>query len=512
MKNHINKILLIVSILVCIFAIDWGFFRVGQFRLPNESPWNTNHFFNFLYEYNRLARMEKKKPRILILGSSIAYYSFSAQDLELELKKNTGKDFEIVYLAYAGNSPLYVYLLLDWLFPLEPDLVVYPINFIDFRLHRTYVIFPDGNNETVDEEVLVRDALTFTEAPQSLWIFPWETLLEVGGSMDLTEKSRYFFASIFGFYRFQDFYLTNLQNLYNHRFGRNTSYHAYMGVPIPEGISSMGWTGKSFSFFPLQKMKKGKEGFWIEVTPFLLRDGTATLHLSNRDGKSQRITLDKPGWTRVFIDDGFYETNSQVKAELSRVWLAPEADGAYLDYHYDPMGVRLAQTFGLESPRQGEQYIRPRSSEDSRYEGMSDEAYEKYFYYRLLEGLDKRPGIGYLVALENAKKRIANENFRAFFHLAYLSKIAERFRSSKVPIVFINNPESPISLAWYRDSLWYDGYLKYLATLQSENSYVWDLKDALPMQAFSDFHHFTYLGMQQMNPIYAKRIGNLFSK
>ncbi|TGN19732.1 hypothetical protein [Leptospira idonii] len=514
-----KKILLLSSFLFFLFGLDWALFRKGQFLLPNESPWNTNHFFNFLYEYKRVAAEKKTKPRILILGSSIAYYSFDASLLSQELKKNTGKDFEVVYLAYAGNSPLYVYLLLDWLFPLEPDLVVYPVNFIDFRLHRTYVMFPGGSNETVSEEALVQDALSFEEAPQSLWVFPWETLGEAGSSMKWETKATYLASGIFGFHRYKDIWLTNPTNLYQHRFGRNTSYHAYAGTPIPEGINSLGWTGKRFSFLPLAKMQKGKEGFWIEVTPFLLAEGLksnppgeVSLSFSNASGKTQKISLQKPGWKKVELDESFFHPLLPITAELSHVWYANQAEGAYLDYHYDPMGVRLQQTFGLEHPKENGQYIREPRTEDFRYLQMTDAEYERYFYFRLLEGLEVRPGIGYLVALEKAKKRIAKEKFRPLFHLNYLKKIADRFRDSKIPLLIINNPENPISLGWYESSPWYKDYLAYLKSLESGNVHVSDHRRDLPMQGFSDFHHFTYLGMEQMNPIYAIGIGNLFSK
>ncbi len=512
MKNKRNKFIFIFVLIGFLFLFDWAFFRRGQYLLPNESPWNTNHFFNFLYEYKRVANLPKNRPRIIILGSSIAYYSISSELLAHQLKIKTGKDYEIIYLAYAGNSPLYVYLLLDWLFPLEPDLVIYPINFIDYRLHRTYVIFPEGKNEDVNEELLVRDALTFQEAPQSLWVFPWETLSEVGGSMDLGNKARYLLAGLFSFYKDQDFYLTNLQNIYQHRFGRNTSYHAYMGVPIPEGISSLGWTGKKFSFFPIDKMKAGNQGIWIEVTPFLLRDGIVSLTFTTDSGRKQIVKLEKPGWKKVFLEPRFFDFKEMVTAELSQVWYAFEASGAYLDFHRDPMGVRLQQTFGLESPPKGQQYQRPSRAEDFRYIGMEDEKYKAYFYYRLLEGLEVRPGIGYLVALERAKKRIATEKFRPFFHFQYLKKISEVFEYRRVPLLIINNPENPVSLDWYENSPWYKDYLLFLHSLGSQNVHVSDLKRALPMQAFSDFHHFTYPGMEQMNPIYASEIVNLFSK
>jgi len=481
------------------------FFLFGKlpFLLPNESPWNTNHFFNFLYEWE-IAKSPKTKKRVLVLGSSIAYYSLDKKALEEELRKS-GVDSEVVYLAYAGNSPLYVYLMKSWLDALEPDLIVYPLNFIDLRLHRTYVLFPAGSNETVEEETLVQDALTFIEAPQSLWIFPWETLREV--SMPWDKKAEYFFSSIFRFYRWKNLIWENINVLYQHRYGRNTSYHAYAGVDIPERVNFMGWTGKTFSFQAIPNYCRLGEGFWIEVPLPILKQGPLTIQFSHK-AKTFSFKFEKPGWKQVVLPKNFCEEGI-TKGELSRTWLAYEADGTYLDYHYDPMGVRLTQTFGLAHPRANSQYLRPKRKEDYRYLGMSDKEYEKYFNFRLLEGLDKRPGIGYLVALEKAKKRIAGERFRSVFHLRYLEKF---LRETKYPILLINNPENPISLDWYGKSEWYKGYLSFLKSLESDQVEFLDLKDSLPMQGFSDFHHFTYPGMESMLPIYAKAIRNRISK
>ncbi|TGM51692.1 hypothetical protein EHQ91_16915 [Leptospira biflexa] len=504
-----KRLFFLICFLVFLFGIDFFVFQKLQFHLPNESPWNTNHFFNFLYEYERIRSLPKSKKRIIIVGSSVAYYSIDASSLEKTLKEKYALDADVFYLAYAGNSPLYVYLLLDWLEPLKPDLVVYPVNFIDYRLHRTYVLFPEGRNDSVDEGLVIQDALTFGEAPQSLWVFPKETLLEVGSKMDFETWSRYLVSSSFSFYRYKDIYEQNLQNLIQHRFGRNTSYHSYMGVSIPESVNGLGWTGKQFSFFPTKKMEE--KGFWIEVTPFLIAGSNCQLVFSNGN-HNQVVNLSQARWTQIHLDADFFRERNKITATLERVWYAHEASGAYLDYHWDPMGVRLEQTFGLEEPKSGVQYIREPRTEDFRYNGMDDETYTRYFYYRLLEGLDKRPGIGYLVALKLAKERIRNEKFRPFFHFRYIQKIADHFRNRNVPFLLINNPENPISLRWYEDSEWYKDHLRYLQSMESGSVHFWDIRDVLPMQGFSDFHHFTYVGMEQMNPIYAERIGNLFPK
>jgi hypothetical protein len=74
--------------------------------------------------------------------------------------------------------------------------------------------------------------------------------------------------------------------------------------------------------------------------------------------------------------------------------------------------------------------------------------------------------------------------------------------------LLINNPENPISLDWYKNSLWYEGYLQYLKNLQNSSVKFIDLKENLRMQDFSDYHHFTYPGMVKMNHIYCEEIRN----
>jgi len=504
---------LLLFFLLCITALDWAVFRILPYQLPNESPWNTNHFFNFLYEWETIRWLPKTKPRVLILGSSIAYYSIDAKALERELRETHGLEVEVLYLAYAGNSPLYVYLLSHWLDRVKPDLVVYPLNFIDYRLHRTYVLFPEGKNETVEESVMVKDALTVSEAPQALWIFPWETLMENFQNMDWTDRSRFFWASCFQFYKVKDFFWTQFSLLYQHRFGRNTSYHAYAGYPIPETVNFLGWTGKTFSFPPLAEYERGKKGFWVEVPGFFLEQGEVSITWTQLGTEHQQTNIfQKPGWNQVFLDSEFFGSPELVQGELSRTWKAPEATDAYLDYHHDPMGVRLTQTFGLTEPLSGLQYTRPLRTEDLRYLNMGDKEYAEYFSYRLLEGLDKRPGIGYLVALERAKKRIAQENFRPFFHFRYLELLAESFRKQDRKLLLINNPENPLSLAWYENSPWYQGYLQYFLGLGGGSVTAVDWRSKLAPQNFSDFHHFTYPGMQRMNADYATQIRNLISK
>lgn len=314
-----------------------------------------------------------------------------------------------------------------------------------------------------------------------------------------------FIASLFKFYAYKDLAWDAVTSLYNHRFGRNSSYHAYAGVQIPERVNSLGWTHQKFSFRVTDTIKI--EGFWVEVVDEILRDGPLTIRLEC-DDYSQEVVFSSPGWKKISLDSEFFQKEKYpfLTASLSQVWYSFEANGFLKDYHRDPMGVRLTQTFGLDAPKQNMQYNREERFEDLRYIDMDDDTYREYFFYRLLEDLPNRPGIRYLYEIAEAKKRLGGESFRPILHFEYLRKFAERLEQKKIPLLIINNPENPISLEWYSNTNWYKDYLKFLESLQREGTRFVDWKDVLEMQDFSDFHHFTYPGMEKMNSKYASEI------
>ena len=306
------------------------------------------------------------------------------------------------------------------------------------------------------------------------------------------------------FYRYREIYWQNLANLYNHRYSRNTSYHGYAGVQIPEGINSLGWTGKTFSFVPLQYMSE--EGFYIQIVPEIVEKEKLTVTLTNALQRIQTISFTKSGWYKIVLDKKFMEDNTRVTVVLSNTWVPNLAKEDRFDHSEDNMGVRLQQTFGLEKPFQNQQYTRERRMEDDRYINMEDDQYEKYFYYRLLDNLPNRPGIAYIHALKNAKERLASETFRPTIHYQYLQKFTGNTSNSSLKVLLINNPENPISLRWYKGSKWYQDQLTYLNNLSSNHTTFIDLHNFLRPQHFSDFHHLTYPAMEFMNSVYGNYI------
>ncbi|HNI89491.1 MAG TPA: hypothetical protein PKX55_15140 [Leptospiraceae bacterium] len=505
-KNWIQILVFVLSL----FLFDQIFFGFFIWNLPNESPWGTNHFFNFIYEKKRIEKTQKVNQRILIIGSSIAYYSLDKDSIREYLHKKLNKDFEIEYLSYAGMTPLDSYLFRNQIELLKPDLIVYPINFIDWRLHRAYVLNPNGSNETADDRSLILDALNFGDAPQSKFAFPMEAILEFHSLLSLDRIADYLSSSTFLFYRYREIFSQNLRNIYNHRFGRNISYHGYAGVQIPERVNSLGWTGRNFSFYPKEYMFE--RGFLIQIVPEILEKGPLILTLSSQ-GLEEKYSFQDTGWKKVVLPFKFQSKENKITASLSNVWYPFQAKEDRFDHSRDEVGVRLQQTFGLDRPLSGMQYKREERIEDLRYISMSDEEYKEYFEYRLLSDFEHRPGIRYIHALKNAKERLASEKFRPGIHMQYLQKFLESMKQKKIPILLINNPENPLALRWYEDSQWYKDHLDYLVNLSSENEiFFFDLKHSLKMQDFSDFHHITFPGMEKMNFIYGDLIAELFKE
>ncbi len=508
MKWNRESFYVLLMAFVLIF-IDRLLFGLILWELPNESVWGTNYFFNFEYEYR--SALKKKvsadTKRILIAGSSLAAYSFDAEKISDYLKEKTGEKISTDILSYAGMTPLDMYLQREKFLALKPDIIIIPVNFIDFRIHRAYILNPSGTNFDADENLLLKDAVNFYEAQQSKYLFPSEALTETFGKVSIEQSASYINSFIFLFYRYREIYLENLKNLYNHRFGRNTSYHAYHGAEIRGGISHLGWTGRKFGFIMKKYMQM--EGFYIQIVPEILASGPLKAVFRSKESVQEEV-FSSPGWKKIILKKDFHP-EAEISAELSSVWIPYLAKEDRFDYAREEMGVRLQQTFGMERPKQNLHSKREERSEDQRYEKMSRENYREYFYYRLLADPEKRPGIGYLTALKNAKERISKEKFKPIFQFKYLQKTAEYCNENNIKVFIINNPENPLSLEWYSESEWYKDHLKFLKSLENKNVFFADIHGVLKEQDFSDFHHFTYPAMMRMNSVYGDIIGNKFS-
>ena len=474
-----KKISAILSFLILFFLVDYLLFGVLFWKLPNESPWNSSHFYNALYEIKNAP--PKKAKRIVFVGSSLVYYSVNQAVVREKLKQATGETFELVFVSFAGMTPFDSYMMKDVILGLEPDLVVYPLNFIDFRLHRPYLL-GDTAQTVAEEKMLLDDSLNLAEAPQSLYFYPWQVLREYLFAIGIQRSAVYLSAAISDTFRYRLLAMGAVAEMISHRFGRNTSYHGYMGVQMPQRVNARGWTGQEFVFQPTEKIRK--EGIWLEVVPEIAdRDFFIRFDAENN---SQKFYFPTPGWKHI-SSPVFSAQN--VTARLAKTWQPIESQGHLFDYLHDRLGVRLPQTFGRQNPPSGLYFHREERLEDLRFDQMTEREYKSYFNEYLLKDPEKRPGIAYLHALKTAKEKVSREVFRRSFQFVYLQKLVAQL---SVPVLLVNHPENPLSLAWYGDSVWYLGYLDFMRQLNANKIDFIDMKNKLEMRDFLDYHHITW--------------------
>lgn len=499
----LRKAFVIIFLFAIVFkGIDILFFDILIWKLPNESAWSTNFFFGYEHQFRKIQKSRTRKPFVLIIGSSIAAYSLNPVDVQEYLSKN-GINAQVEILTYAGMTPIDTILLSKKFISLKPDLIVYPINFIDFRIHREMLI-REQQNQNWKIRFLLNDTLNYTEAPQSKIFYPLETILEFFSILPTEKIAEYFASYLVYIYRYKDLYYENLKAIYQHRFGRNTSYYGYMGIQIPEGIDSLGWTSKRFSFYPKAYMKK--KGFYIQIVPEILRKGSLKITFFSETGEVlQEENFVTPAWHKIILKENIPE-EQMLTAELSNTWYAYEANGDRLDFHKDEMGVRLQQNFGYDSPPPEQHFQRPPRKEDFRYENMSFEEYKEYFFYRLFSHPEFRPGIVYFTSIYESKKWASLKEFTPNPHYEYLLRWKNILENSNISMIIINNPENPITLELYENSNWYKSQLEYLRKLQSKEIEFIDIRNLCKAQDFSDFHHFTYPAMKRMNAVYSNFI------
>ncbi|MEM7179514.1 MAG: hypothetical protein AAF518_01270 [Spirochaetota bacterium] len=496
----VKKLLLLALFFV---ALDRFLFGYVIWKLPNETPWATNYFFNFLYNYKQVKESESKKPLVLLVGSSIVFYSFDRRQVEQLLAKKFNREFRLEYFSYPGMTPIDAYLLYDKISALKPALVIYPLNFIDYRIHRYYL--RGREKKPIDDLAILKDALDFGEAPQSKSLFPLAALQNYYDVFSPQKSATYLAAYLFLSYRYKGIYYKNIKLNYNHRFGRNTSYHGYTGVQLPERINYLGWTSGQFSFVPHAYM--ASKGFYIQVVPEILNKGPLCLSFTDLRGQEvQKKCFTRVGWQKVVLSELALQ-QKMLRCRLSSTWIPKLAHGDRFDYAQEPLGVRLQQTFGLSAPRRDIYFQREERLRDLRFQGMRKEGYEAYFHYRLLQDPEKRPGIAYLHAIWESKKYVAQTNFTPNLHFRYLQKWLSKCQQGGFSVMLINHPENPIALRLYENSLWYQKHLQYLQKqAQHPQTYFYDLRKQLSSLEFADFHHVTYAGMRKMGIVLADKV------
>ena len=149
--KHNSPLSKIILIFFCFILFDRLFWGELYWKIPNESSWGTDFFYNYNYEKKRLEQDSNHKDRILIIGSSIARYSFETSLLE-DYLKTKGFEREVRLLSHAGMTPIDAYGQRDSIEKMKEVLFAYSI-----LIPIIEDIHGEKYNEIIDDEDFLQE-------------------------------------------------------------------------------------------------------------------------------------------------------------------------------------------------------------------------------------------------------------------------------------------------------------------------------------------------------------------
>ncbi len=295
------------------------------------------------------------------------------------------------------------------------------------------------------------------------------------------------------------FFRDPLDAYYERHNRKGRSYHNYTGTPPNEGIYIKGWTLPTFTIHC-----ELTNGALDELIYIAVPDTEVKVFDESKEVFAK--TFPKVGWHKIRVE--FEKSNSyqllviSSNKTISSREIDPKSYAKERNY-----GIRLSQNFCKREFESNISYRRPKALEDQNLADMSIEEYTQDYIHRMYEDAEKRPEIRRHVHLRNIKTALSKEEkFTPWKELEYLDKIKERLTKEGIPFVIINNPENPIELAVYRNSVWYQGYIEYLQSKDDQvNTFFYDLSQYLTdPRDFLDSHHLSYHGSSKMSSIYSE--------
>jgi hypothetical protein len=210
----------------------------------------------------------------------------------------------------------------------------------------------------------------------------------------------------------------------------------------------------------------------------------------------------EPGWKSVALHVGTTSA-PMLEVRADSVW-TPRASANGSDPRL--LGVRLAEVPAGAGAAAGRSF-RYRLGEDGevndllRMGGKTGDEFARAWK----ETLEGKTRFGHRFRLyREAKLALREQPFRAEGEYAAVARLVETFRDRGAAVVLVNSPESPWILGEYRDSGYYQGYLRFFRELASSPGVTfYDWSDALPPEDFNDWHHPSYIGSIKLGERYA---------
>jgi len=422
-------------------------------------------------------------PRVVAFGSSVSG-SFDPAQVGGLLTSDTRPHVEVHRLMLPGVHPAdYRLLWQGEIDRIQPDVAVVMFNLLDFL-------------SSSDEKQMNPTLLAALP--------PWQVLRERAARLTAVEELDWAARGTSQLYRYSKVMRSSLQD------------HLKLAPRLllsrsplrPYGVYSDGFTRPSFAL----RAKPGKP-FELEyfVDPeWIAQRGRVGLTFSV-DGKALHHAVESvPGWKRVSIP--IPASGGDVLEVMADGFWNPRAAGMAGAAGDDLrlLGVRLRPplpeaTDGKRNTPSYPPYDRSAVHELLRMGGTRGDEFAQRWNDVL--GADNEFGRRFRIYREE-KLAIRNRPFVASREYAEMVRLVTALSQSGARVVLVNTPDSPWLLEQYQSSAYYDGYLRFFHDLaeQLPNVHFTDLRQALPVEDFNDWHHPNYIGAIKLGPMYADSI------
>lgn len=523
---------------IIFFFLDFFIYGELLWRIPDVTAWETEPHYRFEYEVRKIER-ERSPDDVLVLvvGSSVARYGILPEKLEAYLNStkvdhendqkstpverlHSGGKIKVRFFAHQGMTPAHLSMLRSRILDLKPDMIVYPIGMVDFRLERPLSL---GLMDDLYDSYRRKEALGILSGDLSnLYDYgslsPYGLLENYGDGLNYSDMATLYLKIISRTYRYRELAPVGLRAYINGMLGSGKRYDRYAGIDVGGGgVNHRGWTGRSFSITMTStlledgilmhwpgntddhrvgesresRQVKEPDGENVIHGNLYIRDGDCNgsqpgMADKSRDMKSDTVDADQTerlnaGWNRVFVKD------AQI-GDMKCFIVEPSIYNAEFD---EFIGVRLTQYAGLDRP--GLRGQRPIRREDIRYSAMTEKEYLDHFRKRLLDY--RRPGMAYLKALKEAHEVWGPLSFdRELPAAVAFTQMMKVFRANRIPVLLISAPENPVAQKWYGDNRWIDSFHDYLKGEGVKVGLFMDFSDLLSAGDFYDYHHPGYNG------------------
>ena len=479
-RSKLLKVWLPVPLLLLLLDVT---FPLWFWRVPKLTGATADYGYQFLVDAHDLATHVQAPDalRVLAVGSSIAGSFDPAQVQGLLRRAAPDVPVDVHRLLLPGIKPsdLRLFFATEGA-GLRPDVTVLLLNPLDFL------------NPSFERDL----------KPQVRYVLPpWETLRErsafiptISGKLDLA------MASVSNLYRYRKLIRSSLED------HTRLALRWLRGAPAAHGY---GWYADGYTRQDFGLPLGAGDALDLEYdvpAAWLGQRGAVTLQFATAQGVLARQTETEPGWKRLHLalPPGH---GPLLHVSADSAW-SPRAAG--LDADTRLLGVRLRTVpgdtrTGGHPPLHYPPLERSRPDQLLRMRGAQGEEFVAR-WQALLEA-DTEFGRRFR-AYRDAKLAARDQPVAATGEYAELERLVALLAARGSTVVLVNNTESPLMRALYEDSPHYRSYVTFLQELaaRTPRAQFDDLRAALPVEDFNDWHHVTYFGQIKMGPLYAERL------